>query len=146
MQPVDVEAEAHRGIADDLVKVAHGEVVVADVADGGAGRGVDVESGVLAELADAEEVGRIRDDDDVTEIVFARDGGEAVHLLPGIDGAGLGDDAAEGNSVGEEIVPADAALGVAGVLVGAAAEGDDEGGDLFAVEFDGMIEAGVKDG
>ena len=39
--------EAESAVAQHLVEVAHGEVVVADVADGGAGRGVDVEAGVL---------------------------------------------------------------------------------------------------
>ncbi len=32
MQPADVEIEAEGGVADDLMEVAHGEVVVADVA------------------------------------------------------------------------------------------------------------------
>ena len=91
-------------------------------------------------------MGCVGDDDDVMEIVFVGDGGEAVDLLLGVDGAGLGDDAAEGDSVGEEVVAADAAFGVAGVFVAAAAEGDDERGDLFAVEVDGVVEAGVKDG
>ena len=91
-------------------------------------------------------MGAVGDDDDVVEIVFAGDGGEAVDLLLGVDGAGLGDDAAEGNAVGEEIVAADAAFGVAGVFVAAAAEGDDQRGDLLAVEVDGVVEAGVKDG
>ena len=117
-----------------------------DVAEGGAGRGVDVEAGVFAELADAEEVGAVGDDDDVVEIVFVGDGGEAVDLLLGVDGAGFGDDVAEGDAVGEEVVAAYAAFGVAGVFVAAAAEGDDERGDLFAVEFDGVVEAGVEDG
>jgi hypothetical protein len=146
VQPVDVETEAHGGVADDLVKVAHGQVVVADVAYGGAGRGVDVEAGVLAELADAEEVSGVGDDDDVTKIVFVGNGCEAVDLLLGIGGAGFGDDAAEGNSVGEEIVATDAPFGVAGVFVAATTEGDDERGDLLVVEIDGVIEAGVQDG
>ncbi len=37
MQPADVQVEAEGGVADDLVEVAHGEVVVADVAEGGRG-------------------------------------------------------------------------------------------------------------
>ena len=90
-------------------------------------------------------MGSVGDDDDVVEIVFAGDGGETVDLLPGIDGACLGDDAAEGNAVGEEIVATDAAFGVAGVFVAAATESDDERGDLLAVEFDGVIETCVKD-
>ena len=64
----------------------------------------------------------------------AGDGGETVDLLLGVDGAGLGDDAAIGDAVGEEVVAADAAFGVAGVFVAAAAEGDDEGRDVLAVE------------
>src|ERR1700737_4440540 len=91
-------------------------------------------------------MGCVGDYDDVVEIVFTRDGGEAVDLLLGVDGAGFGDDAAEGDSIGEEVVAADASLGVAGVFVAAAAEGDDQGSDVLAVEFDGVIEAGVKDG
>ena len=70
-------------------------------------------------------MGAIGDDDDVVEIVFVRDGGEAVDLLLGVDGAGLRDDAAEGDSIRKEVVAADAALGVAGVFVAAAAKGDD---------------------
>ena len=146
VQPAYVEVEAEGGVADDLVEVAHGEVVVADVAEEWARRGVDVEAGVSAELADAEEMGAVGDDDDVVEVVLLGDGGEAVDLLLGVDGAGLGDDVAEGDAVGEEVVAADAALGVAGVLVAAAAEGDDERRDLLAVELDGVVEAGVKDG
>jgi len=142
----DTEVEAQCGVADDLVEVARGELVVADVSQGGPRRGVDVEAGVFAELADAEEMGRVGDDDDVMEIVFAGDGGKAVDLLLGVDGAGLGDDAAERNSICEEVVAADASFGVARVFIAAAAEGDDERGDVFAVEFDGVIEAGVKDG
>jgi len=33
----DVKVQAQGGVADDLVEVAHGEVVVADVSDGGTG-------------------------------------------------------------------------------------------------------------
>ena len=91
-------------------------------------------------------MGAVGDDDDVVEIVFAGDGGEAVDLLFGVDGAGFGDDAAEGNSVGEEIVATDAPFGVAGVFFAAATEGDDERGDLLVVEIDGVIEAGVQNG
>lgn len=125
VQPADIKVEAHGGVADDLVKVAHCQIVVADVADGGTRRGVDVEAGVFTELADAEEVGGVGDDDDVVEVVFVGNGGEAVDLLLGIDRASLGDDAAKGNSIRKEVVSADAAFGVAGVFVGAAAEGDD---------------------
>jgi hypothetical protein len=37
VNPVYVEVEAGGGVADDLVDVAHGEVVGADVPEGGAG-------------------------------------------------------------------------------------------------------------
>ncbi len=37
MQPSDVHVEALGGVADDLVEVAHGHVVVADVAERGPG-------------------------------------------------------------------------------------------------------------
>ena len=117
--------EAQGGVADNLVEVAHGEVVVGDMADGGARRGVDVEAGVFAEFTDTEEMSCVGDDDDVVEIVFAGDGGEAVDLLFGVGGAGFGDDAAEGNPIGEKVVAADAAFRIAGVFVAAAAEGDD---------------------
>ena len=106
------------------MEVAHGHVVVADVAEGGPGRGVDVEASVFAQLADAEEVGCVGDDDDVTEIVFVSDGSQAANLLLGVDGVGFGDDVAEGYAIGEKIVPAYASFGVAGVLVAASAEGD----------------------
>ena len=75
MQPADVKIQPHGGVTYDFVKVAHGEIVVADMAHGEARRGVDVEASIFAELADAEEVGRIGDDDDVVEIVFVGDGG-----------------------------------------------------------------------
>ena len=91
-------------------------------------------------------MGRVGDDHDVVEIVFAGDSCEAVDLLLGVDGAGFGDDAAEGNSVGEEVVAADASLGVAGIFVTSTPEGDDQRGDVLAVELDGVVEAGVKDG
>lgn len=128
------------------MEVAHCQIVVADVTDDGPGRSVDVEAGVLAEFTDAEQVGCVGDDDDVVEIIFARDRSETMDLLFGVDGASLGDDAAEGDSVGEQIVAAYAAFGVAGIFVGAATQGDDERSDLFAVELDGMVEAGVEDG
>jgi len=91
-------------------------------------------------------MGAVGDDDDVVELVFVGDGSEAVDLLLGIDGLGLGDDVGEGDAVGEEVVAAYSAFSIAGVFVGAAAEGDDEGGDLFAIEFNGVVEAGVEDG
>src|SRR5258708_5879937 len=91
-------------------------------------------------------MGCVGDDDDVVEIVLVGDSSEAMDLLLGIGGAGFSDDAAEGNSIGEEVVAADASLGVAGVLVTAAAKSDDQRGDVLAVEVDGVVEAGVKDG
>ena len=100
----------------------------------------------MQSCADAEEVGGVGDDDDVMQVVFACDGGEALHLLLGVDGMGLGDDVAEGNAIGEEIVAAYPSLSVSGVLVAAASEGDDERRDLLAVELDRVVEAGVEDG
>ena len=72
--------------------------------------------------------------------------GELRHLLLRVEGVGLGDDVVERNAVGEEVVAADAAFGAAGVLVGAAAEGDDDGRDAVVVEGDGFVEARVEDG
>src|ERR1700750_1342142 len=77
----DVEVQAEGGVADDLVEVAHGEVVRADVSYGGPRRGVDVEAGVFAELADAKEVGCVGDDDDMVGVVFAGGGGGAVERV-----------------------------------------------------------------
>jgi len=145
VQPADVEVKPGGGVTGDLVEVAHGEVVVVDVAYGGAGRGVDVKAGFFAELANAEEMSAIGDDDDLVEVVLVGDGGEAVDLLLSVDGASFGDDAAEGDAVGEEVVAANTAFGVAGVFVAATTEGDDERGDLLAVEIDGVVEAGVED-
>ena len=71
----DVEVEAKGTVTDDLVEVAHGHVEVADVAEGGPRRGVNIEAGVFAELADAEEMRCVGDDDDVMEIVFSGNGG-----------------------------------------------------------------------
>ena len=120
------------------------EIVVADVAYGCAGRGVNVESGIAAELADSEEVSAIGNNNDVAEIVLAGDGGEAMDLLLGIERAGLDDDVAERNSVGQQVVTTDAAFRVAGVLIAAAAKSDDERGDLLAIKIDGVVEAEVK--
>ena len=91
-------------------------------------------------------MGSVGDYDDVVEVVVVGDGCEAADLLLGVGGAGFGDDVAEGDAVGEEIVAAYSTFGVSGVFVGASAEGDDERGDLFAVEFDGVVEASVEDG
>ena len=38
------------------------------------------------------------------------------------------------------------AFGVSGVLIASASEGDDERGDLLAIEIDGVVQTGVKDG
>ena len=100
----------------------------------------------MAELLDAEEVSAVGDDDDVVEVVVASDHGEAANLLLGVGGAGFGDDAAERDAVGEEIVAAYTSFGIAGVFVAASAECDDQGRDVFAVEIDGVVEAGVEDG
>jgi len=127
------------------VEVALGEVVDADAAVGEAGRGVDVETGGLAEGTDAEKVGAIGDDDEVVEVVVSGDVDEALDLLLGVGGGGLGDDLVEGDAVGEEIVATYAALGVAGVEIAAAAEGDDEGRHLEAIESNGVVETGVED-
>ena len=140
------EAQAECGVAEHLVGVAQEEVVAVDAAEGSAGRGVDVEAGVPAELLDAQKVGGVADNDDVLEVVVAGDIGEAARLLAGGVGVGLSDDGGEGDAVGEEVIAADASLGEAGVLVRAAAEGDDDGGDLPVVEGEGVIEAGVVDG
>ena len=90
-------------------------------------------------------MGSVGDDDDVVEVVVVGDGREAADLLVGIGGAGFRDDAAEGNSIGEEVVASDAAFGVTGVFIAAAAESDDQRRNLLAVEFDGVVEAGVED-
>jgi hypothetical protein len=139
------EMQAQRGVAEHLVGVTLGQVEVADVAEGGPGRGVDVQAEVAAELADAEEMSAVGDDDDALEVLGGGDGGEAGDLLLGVGGTGLGDDAVVGHAVGEQVVTADGAFGVAGVLVAAAAEGDDERRDLALVQGDGVIEARVKD-
>lgn len=144
MQPGRVCVETPGRVAEHLVEVAHGQVIVADVPEHGARRGVDVQTDIVTELADAEEMGAVADDDDELEIVFAGDGGEPVDLLLSISGAGFGDDVAEGNAVGEKIVATNAAFGVAGVFISASAESDDQRCDLLAVEFDGVIEAGVE--
>lgn len=101
MQPANVEVEAHGGVADDFVEVPHCQVVITNMTFGGAGRGVDIESGLFAEFADAKEMGSVRDDDDVMETVFVGDGREAVDLLLRIDRAGFGNDAAKWDSVGK---------------------------------------------
>jgi len=144
VQPAHIKVEAQGRVTDDLVEVAHREVIVADMAKRRPRRGIDIEAGVFAELADAEEVGPVGDDDDVAQVIFVRDSGEPVNLLFGIDGAGLSDDAAERNPICKKVVAADAPFGVAGVLVAAAAEGDNQRSDLLVVELNGVIEACMK--
>src|SRR6185437_7451547 len=112
----------------------------------GARRGEDIEAGAAAEQSDAEEVGAVGDDDDGVEVVGGGDLGEFRHLLLRVKGVGLGDDLVEGDAVSQQVVAADAAFGAAGVFVGAAAEGDDDGRDAVVVEGDGFVEAGVEDG
>ena len=88
----------------------------------------------------------VGDDDDVVEVLAIGDAGEELDLLLGVDGVGFGDDVVEGDAVGEEVVASDAAFGLAGVLVAATAEGDDDGRDVLVVERDCLVEAGVEDG
>lgn len=144
VQPVCIEMEAQGSIPKYLVKVAHGEIVVADMAESRAGRRVYAQSYVLAKLTDAEQMGGIAHDHDRFQIVFVRDGSQTMDLLLGIDGAGFGDDVAERNAAGQQIISSDAALGVSGVLVAASAKGDDERRNLLAIELDGMVEASMK--
>ena len=46
--------QAQHGVAEDFVDVAHRQVIVVDAADGGPGRGIDIESGILAKRLDTE--------------------------------------------------------------------------------------------
>jgi len=91
-------------------------------------------------------MGAIADHDDAVEIIFVGDGGEAVHLLFGVDGVGLGDDVSEGDAVGEEVIAAYSTLGVAGVAVVTTTQGDDDRSNLATVETDGVVETSVVDG
>ena len=75
VQPTGIEVETKRGVAEHFVEVPHGEVVVADVAYRRSRRSEDIEAGIFAELADAEEMGAVGDDDDMVEVVFVGDGG-----------------------------------------------------------------------
>ena len=145
-QPADVQVEAQGGVADHLVDHALGGVDVVDVAERSARRGVDVEAGAAAEQGDAKEMGAVADDDDVAEVFTVGDGGEALDLLLGVDGLSFGDDFVKGNAVGEEVIAADAALGLAGVEIAAAAERDDDRRHAAVVERDGFVQAGVQDG
>ena len=130
MKSADVEVEAEACVAEHLVEVALSKVVVGDVAVGGAGGGVDVEVLLAAEVLDAEEVGSVGDDDEVVEVVGAGDLGEVVDLLLGVGGVGVEEDVVVGDALGEEVVAGYGSFGAAGVGVGAAAQGDDERGDL----------------
>lgn len=145
VEPADVQVCANEGIAEHLVPDALGGVCVADVADGGARRGVDLQPSTLAEERDTEEMRAIGDDDQRVKVLSLGDASEQVYLLLGVDGAGLGDDVVEGDAIGEEIVATDASLGFAGVLVRSAAERDDDGSDASVVEGDGLVETGMKD-
>src|ERR1700678_1044957 len=69
-----------------------------------------------------------------------------MDLLLGVYGASFGDDAADRNSIGEEIIAADTAFCVAGVFVAASAEGDDQRSYLLAVKLNCVIEGAVKNG
>src|ERR1700754_4620164 len=89
-------------------------------------------------------MGSIRYDDNVVKVILAGDCGQAVHLLVRVGGSSLGDNAAKRNAVGKEVVAADAALRIAGVLVAATTERNHQRGDLLAIEIDGMVETRVK--
>lgn len=91
------KVQAQGSVAHDLVGVALGEVEVVDVAEGRAGRGVDVETGLAAEVSDAEEVGGVGDDDDVLEMAVGSDLLELGDLLGGVEGVGFGKDGGEGD-------------------------------------------------
>ena len=69
-----------------------------------------------------------------------------MHLLLGVDGSRFSNDVGHGDAVGQEIVPADAAFGEAGVAIRAAAKRDDERCDPLAIELHGVVEPRVKDG
>lgn len=126
--------------------VALEEIPPTKVAYRGSRRGVDVQADVLAELADTEEMSAVGDDDDVVQVEVPRESGQAMDLLLGVGGGRLGDDVADGDSMSEKIVASDTSLGIAGVFVAAAAEGDDDGCDLQTVEIDGVIETEVEGG
>ena len=91
-------------------------------------------------------MGAVADDDDAVEMAAAGYGGKMLDLLLGIDGVGFGNNLVVGNAVREEVIATYAAFGLAGILIGAAAEGDDEGGDLLVVEGDCFIETRMQDG
>ena len=80
------------------------------------------------------------------EVVLVSNLGQAVDLLVGIPGAGFGDDVVQRDALGKQIVAADSSFRVAGVRVRSPPKGDDNGGDLAAVELDGLVETGMKDG
>lgn len=103
-----------------------------------------MQSGILAKLADAEQMRSIADHDDRFEIVFPRNGSQAVDLLLSISRTGLGDDVSKRNAIGKQIIAANAAFRVAGVLVAAASKCDDQWRDLPAVELDRVIQTGME--
>ncbi len=59
-------------------------------------------------------MGWIGDDDDGAEVVFAGDLREALDLLLGVDGGGLGDDVVVRDAIRKKVVATDSAFGVAG--------------------------------
>jgi hypothetical protein len=136
--------EAPEGIAEDLVLDTFALAGGAFDGDPGAGRGEDVEAVGSADLVNAEEVGGVADNDDALEIVGTGNDGEAVDGFVGARAFGFGDDVGVRDAGADQILLANAALGV--LVAAITAEGDDEWGDSAAVEGLGVIEAGAEDG
>lgn len=131
-------------IAEHLVKVPHGQIVIADMPKRRPRRGIDAQPGILAKFADAEQMRSITDHNDGIEIIFPGYGSQSVDLLFSIGGTGLRNDISKGNAIGQQIIPANPAFGVAGVLIASASKSDDQWGDLPAIELDRVIETGME--
>ena len=100
------------------MREAHGCVAEREASGLNAGRGEDIEAEAGADGTDAEQVSGVRDREDAVEMILASDGGQAGSGLFGVDAVGFGDDLVFGDAVGEQVVMADAALGIGGAASG----------------------------
>ena len=145
MQECLVQVQFKRGIAQDFVKVAHPQVVGPDVPHGRSRRRVDVQSRVLAKLADPKQVGSVRHDDDVVQMVLPGNRGEQRHLLTRVYGVRFSDDRIEGDRLGQQIVPAHTTLCLPGISIRSATQRHEDRSNLLTIQRHRMIQSGMID-
>jgi len=86
----------------------------------------------------------VGDNDDMAQLVVARDRGKPVHLLLRIERMRLGNDVLQRNAVCEKVVPPHCSFRVAGVFIPSTAKRNHDGSNLLAVQVDGVVEPEVQ--